>query len=89
MLQVFAHTNFIACIMSAAGLLLSGALSYLQWYGNQWHVPAKELATGELLPSLAVFLEQPMCLLLLIAMNTLLYVTVALSCSIGQRLDPS
>jgi hypothetical protein len=68
-LRVFAQTNFIACIMSAACVLLSGELPTL--------LPKrflKHAAAGELRPSFAAFQEQPMCLAFLIAMNIFLCV---------------
>ncbi len=69
MLRVFANTNFIACIMSAVCVLASGACRARL----PSHHPTR-FAAGELLPSLAVFRQQPMCLALLVAMNVFLFV---------------
>jgi hypothetical protein len=66
-LRVFAQTNFTACIMSAACVLLSGALPALLL-----KLFLKLAATGELRPSFSAFREQPMCLAFLIAMNVFL-----------------
>jgi hypothetical protein len=68
-LRVFANTNFIACIMSALCVVASGACGALL----PSHYPTRS-AAGELLPSLAAFRQQPMCLALLIAMNVFLFV---------------
>jgi drug/metabolite transporter (DMT)-like permease len=70
-LRVFAQTNFIACIMSAVCVIVSGVQSLLL------HVDSlKRASAGELHPSLVAFAEQPMCLALLILMNIFLCVPV-------------
>jgi hypothetical protein len=70
-LRVFALTNFIACIMSAVCVIVSGVQSLLLLKES-----LKRASAGELHPSLVAFAEQPMCLALLILMNIFLCVPV-------------
>jgi hypothetical protein len=70
-LRVFSQTNFVACIMSAVCVIVSGVQS------PQLHVHSlKRASAGELYPSLVAFAEQPMCLALLVLMNIFLCVPV-------------